>query len=431
MSQSTPAPFAWKKAWAFTDSPKGPAYEAFKASRRAEREYERRLMSVAVQVAGIIKTGGNPEAMEKQLRAYAGILEPWARQSAETMLRGAMLKNRQAWMSYAGRMGADMKRLVDGPGVGEAVRQAIAQNVTLIQSIALGSADRVAEITRESLYSGSRAEDIAKRIEAVGEVGASRARLIARTEVSKAGTALTRARATDVGSTGYIWRTARDGATRPSHRAMEGVFVSWDKPVVLDRMIGHAGEFPNCRCYPEPVIPNDAGGVFRPSLPTAAQERNHGEQRLFSTWERTEGSHVLAHTPGAPLPNVDRAVYNDTKAVTYSLNLESPDPRARAHARAFLETLGMTQADAPSLKAQVMAQLPHLPAERGKSDTYGERFQAYVPVTGPNGRTIDVLAAWIYEKGKYKTKMYTTPHLATLYIDKKGMKDYAARYPRI
>jgi uncharacterized protein with gpF-like domain len=87
---------------------------------------------------------------------------------------------------------------------------------------------------------------------------------------------------------------------------MEGVFVEWDKPPILDNMRGHAGEFPNCRCYPEPVIPrNDdgTGGVFRPALPTAAEERNAGEKQLLSRWERREDSAVIPHREGASLYN--------------------------------------------------------------------------------------------------------------------------------
>jgi SPP1 gp7 family putative phage head morphogenesis protein len=158
----------------------------------------------------------------------------------------------------------------------------------LIQSLPLEAADRAAEIARDALASGERAEDLAKRITALGNVSESRARVIARTEVSKAGTALTKARAEDIGSSGYIWRTARDGATRPSHRAMEGKFVKWDEPQLLDGMTGHAGEFPNCRCYPEPVIPREGGGVYKPALPTQGSEKNAGGRTPLSQWEREE-----------------------------------------------------------------------------------------------------------------------------------------------
>ncbi|MDR0067994.1 phage head morphogenesis protein, partial [Acinetobacter sp. 11520] len=30
----------------------------------------------------------------------------------------------------------------------------------------------------------------------------------------------------------------------------------WDNPPTLDNLKGHAGCLPNCRCYPEPSIPD-------------------------------------------------------------------------------------------------------------------------------------------------------------------------------
>jgi hypothetical protein len=81
---------------------------------------------------------------------------------------------------------------------------------------------------------------------------------------------------------------------------MEGEFVPWDKPPNLDNMQGHAGEFPNCRCYPEPVIPKEDGkGVYKPSLPTAAQERKTGKTPL-SQWEKEGPSRIFSPTPPAP-----------------------------------------------------------------------------------------------------------------------------------
>lgn len=80
--------------------------------------------------------------------------------------------------------------------------------------------------------------------------------VIARTEVARTSSVLTQARAEHAGSTGYIWRTARDGDVRPSHKAMNGRFVRWGEPPTLDNLRGHAGCLPNCRCYADPVIPD-------------------------------------------------------------------------------------------------------------------------------------------------------------------------------
>jgi SPP1 gp7 family putative phage head morphogenesis protein len=136
------------------------------------------------------------------------------------------------------------------------MRQSLAEQVRLITSLPREAAARVHKLTTEALVTGSRAAEIAREILNTGEVTESRAKLIARTEVSRTATALTQARAQHVGSEGYIWRTSRDGAVRRSHKAMEGRIVRWNEPPELDGMVGHAGEFPNCRCFVEPILPD-------------------------------------------------------------------------------------------------------------------------------------------------------------------------------
>ncbi len=87
--------------------------------------------------------------------------------------------------------------------------------------------------------------------------GATRARLIARTETAKLQTAIDEGRAKDLGSIAYIWLSSNDKRTRSSHRQMNNVVVFWrkdsEKPL-LDKMRGNAGEFPNCRCSPLPIF---------------------------------------------------------------------------------------------------------------------------------------------------------------------------------
>lgn len=85
--------------------------------------------------------------------------------------------------------------------------------------------------------------------------GHKNAALIARTETAKLQTAILEERSTQLGSVAYIWLASNDRRTRPSHKAMNGVVVFWKhaKPE-LDKMTGHAGEFPNCRCSPQPIV---------------------------------------------------------------------------------------------------------------------------------------------------------------------------------
>lgn len=87
--------------------------------------------------------------------------------------------------------------------------------------------------------------------------GSKNARLIARTESAKLQTKIDEDRSTSLGSKCYEWISSKDKRTRPSHRNMNGVIVFWrpdnQKPL-LDNMRGNAGEFPNCRCSPLPIL---------------------------------------------------------------------------------------------------------------------------------------------------------------------------------
>jgi SPP1 gp7 family putative phage head morphogenesis protein len=137
------------------------------------------------------------------------------------------------------------------------LRQLMQQNVELIKSIPTQAAERIGKLIQENMMQSRRPAEVAQMIMETEGVTRSRATLIARTEVSKASLALTQARATSIGSTGYIWRTANDRIVRLSHKKMNGKFVKWTEPVTLDKMTGHAGGFPNCRCYAEPEVPDE------------------------------------------------------------------------------------------------------------------------------------------------------------------------------
>lgn len=103
---------------------------------------------------------------------------------------------------------------------------------------------------------GKRASEVAAELARTEEVTASRATLIARTEIAKANATLTTARAQFVGATHYIWRTAEDADVRDSHAAMEGKIFRFDDPPYVEGEGNHGpGEIYNCRCYAEPIIP--------------------------------------------------------------------------------------------------------------------------------------------------------------------------------
>lgn len=244
------------------DRAKPSAKSAFVRARKAEVQYARQLRKVARHIGDLVMglfDADDPASagiVERALRRYATTIEGWASSVGGRMVAEVAARDRKAWMSVSREMGKAVHREIANAPTGALLRQRLADQVSLITSLPTEAADRVHKLTIEGLSKGTRASEIAVEILKSGEVSVAKANTIARTEVSRTATSFTEARAQSVGSEGYIWRTAGDTDVRASHQAMEGKFVPWNKPPTLDGMTGHAGQFPNCRCYPEPVIPD-------------------------------------------------------------------------------------------------------------------------------------------------------------------------------
>ena len=142
----------------------------------------------------------------------------------------------------------------------------IEENAGLIKTLPTDVAKKVTKDISDMALKGMRASEIAKVIrEQTDKHSRASAKLIARTEVSKTTTALTKARCDNLDLHWYVWRTMEDGdRVRKSHRIMEGVLVNWNEPPSPEVLAGeksvgnyHAGNIWNCRCYPEPLIEID------------------------------------------------------------------------------------------------------------------------------------------------------------------------------
>lgn len=232
-------------------------------AKKAEIRYGAQLRKVARQVGHLISgfPPGDPASVPtitQMLAKYAEALAPWATQAATQMLADVNHRDEQAWIGLAQEMSAGIRREIQSAPTGELFQALLAEQVTLIKSLPLEAAQRVHELTIKGLEDSTRASEIAKEILRSGEVSESRATLIARTEVARSASTLTQARAQHIGSEGYIWRTSGDSDVRHSHKQMNGKFVRWDSPPTLsDGTTTHAGQFPNCRCWPEPIIPDN------------------------------------------------------------------------------------------------------------------------------------------------------------------------------
>lgn len=237
---------------------------AFGSSIKIEREFARHLRKIATAVGHKVEQfdvddPAQMTALEHLLRQYSDLIRPWAKAVSKRMLTDVSRKDEREWNKVSKTMSESIKtELRKSSPIGKLLRTLQAEQVELITSLPLEAAQRVHELTLKNLEGSKRAPDIVKQIMRTGEVTKSRANLIARTEIARASSLLTEARAKTIGSEGYIWRTSKDQDVRLSHKKMEGKFVRWDSPPTLtDGTTTHAGQIYNCRCYPEPVIPDD------------------------------------------------------------------------------------------------------------------------------------------------------------------------------
>ncbi len=124
-------------------------------------------------------------------------------------------------------------------------------NIGMIKKIPQTSLNNMRNIVIESYQSGKSTRSIMKEIQRAYNISKSHARLIARDQIAKLNSEITRFQQEDAGITQYIWSTSHDSRVRDSHNALEGKRFSWNDPPVVDEKTGrrcHPGEDYQCRC---------------------------------------------------------------------------------------------------------------------------------------------------------------------------------------
>lgn len=247
----------------------------FKASTAAEKQFYRALKRVAEHAGHIVETNtngddleaaiANNEKMQRELENYSKRLGPWAESQSAKLLEQVQRSNKRAYRNASKAIGTALDVGVARQQTGEVAAALMTEQVNLIKSIPLEAGLRAQKIAREAILHGNRAQPDADTINQLKQqlgfstkAAVSRAKLIAVTETARANASFTQSRATAVGAEAYIWRATMDGATRESHAKMNGKVIKYDEPPTLsDGTKGHAGTFPNCRCYQEPVFTDE------------------------------------------------------------------------------------------------------------------------------------------------------------------------------
>lgn len=242
------------------------ARERFVRARIVQQRFERQLAAVARQINGLIK-GVAPDgdvklrdmpALNELMERYSHTLEPWAESVTYRMQAEVSQRDYKAWTDLGQTMGRELRLELNNAPAGQALRESLQEQIKAITSLPLRASERVYAYAQKMLAESGRADELKKQILRTGHVSVGQAKVIARTAVATVSSKLTQVRAEHLGSEGYFWRTARDRDVRPAHKKLEGKFILWSQPPVVDSKgrRAHAGQDIQCRCYPEPTLPD-------------------------------------------------------------------------------------------------------------------------------------------------------------------------------
>lgn len=234
----------------------------FSPSKDALRKYEKGLDTLIQEIDQLVTKyydPTKPDEVKKLINAlnrYSKTLRPWAFKLAATIIQRVSIDNYSRWTSLSKKVGKLLvNRYQRNDPIYALAKKLQNDQVKYIVTIPQQMAKRVQEASRLYRAEGIRQEELAARIQNTAGVAKFVAQRLARTEISKANTALTKARAQSIGVKQFIWRTAGDEIVRSSHAELDGMVFSFDKPPLIPKEGRHLpGDIYNCRCYAEPII---------------------------------------------------------------------------------------------------------------------------------------------------------------------------------
>lgn len=243
----------------------------WQTSKRLERNYQRILKVIENQFFQAISNKNNPNEMINMLkfvsRQYS--FEIYCQEIALKMVTSIYRKTEGNWRKATEKntkgheIYEALKEEKNHILIGNTIQKLVEQNASYIKTLPLNIANDITKYIEKETTKGRRAEELAEEIKIkFPEKSKANANCIARTEVSKAQSALTRARAETLNIQWYIWRTSQDERVRNAHKHMEGVLINWRDPPSPEQLSKskynygkyHAGEIFNCRCYAEPIV---------------------------------------------------------------------------------------------------------------------------------------------------------------------------------
>lgn len=201
-----------------------------------------------------------PELIKKAEQISRSMAERVLKVNAASW-REAAMKSTKARQMYRALMGE-----IEQSGVADTLYRISRRNAALIRSVPRKVGEEMTAKASELQLAGERPEALSEKLKAIApHLTRAKIRLIARTEISRAETDITVARAQDIGIEWGQWSTSNDIAVRPSHRLMDKVLMKFSDPPAPEKLagirskLGHylPGQAPRCRCVLLPLVSLD------------------------------------------------------------------------------------------------------------------------------------------------------------------------------
>lgn len=253
--------------------------QPFQPPKRIEVAYERAIDKLLMQFfkLPVIETWNDVLDLFKQYTTNIQVLHGFATNLASKMVTAVSIQNANSWREAAtkstkGREIYSMLRQeMQQPKMRDRLYFLIQSNASLISTVPQIVGQHAVHHVQQEQMAGRRAEDIMRDLKPyMRNLKDWQVKRIARTEVAKADTAITRTRAEEIDLNWYVWETSQDARVRDSHRKMQGVLINWNDPpspeaLSREKPVGHyhAGNIYNCRCIALPMV--DVSDVSWPS----------------------------------------------------------------------------------------------------------------------------------------------------------------------
>lgn len=239
----------------------------FSYNRRIENKYLEMLDTVATRIDDILYDydANDPYAsieVMQTLQDFSNDLYSWANDLVGGLLYSLNADDERTWKAHSSLMSKRLRWELEHVPIEPMMAQYLNENVGLIQSMPLRAAERVQQVVLKNLWTGEyRPEGLEEQIMNIGNITRNRAKLIARTEVARISTGLTKSRSEALNIPWYMWKTSHDARVRSTHAHMDKVLIRWSDPASPEELMTmksyghyHPGEIWNCRCNARPLL---------------------------------------------------------------------------------------------------------------------------------------------------------------------------------